>query len=56
MKTDILQFISKMSELEIVDSFNAIERYLLAEMQVHLSCIIFRLLCLVFHDFLPPFV
>ncbi|XP_058227188.1 uncharacterized protein LOC131335722 isoform X2 [Rhododendron vialii] len=33
MKTDILQFISKMSELEIVDSFNAIERYLLAEMQ-----------------------
>uniref|UniRef100_A0A5B6YTJ8 UDENN domain-containing protein n=1 Tax=Davidia involucrata TaxID=16924 RepID=A0A5B6YTJ8_DAVIN len=33
MKTDIQQFISKMSELEIVDSFNAIERHLLGEMQ-----------------------
>lgn len=34
MKTDIQQFISKMSELEIVDSFNAIERHLLEEIQV----------------------
>ncbi|XP_059640577.1 uncharacterized protein LOC132282804 [Cornus florida] len=33
MKTDIQQFISKMSELEIVDSFNAIERHLLGEIQ-----------------------
>lgn len=40
MKTDIRQFISKMSELEIVDSFNSIERYLLAEMQVNLSSFI----------------
>ncbi|KAF6137232.1 hypothetical protein GIB67_036269 [Kingdonia uniflora] len=33
VKTDIHKFISKMSELEIVDSFNAIERHLLGEMQ-----------------------
>ncbi|KAF8378481.1 hypothetical protein HHK36_029823 [Tetracentron sinense] len=33
MRTEIQQFISKMSELEIVDSFNAIERYLLGEIQ-----------------------
>lgn len=31
---DIEQLISKMSELEIVDSFNAIERHLLREIQV----------------------
>ncbi|KAK1314256.1 hypothetical protein QJS10_CPA06g02069 [Acorus calamus] len=30
---DIKTFISKMSELEVVDSFNAIQRHLLAEMQ-----------------------
>ncbi|KAG6627430.1 protein DENND6B isoform X1 [Carya illinoinensis] len=35
MKTDIQQFISKMSELEIVDSFNAIERHLLEELQIY---------------------
>lgn len=35
MKTDIQKLISKMSELEIVDSFNAIERQLLGEMQVN---------------------
>lgn len=34
MKTDIQLFISRMSELEIVDSFNAIERHLLGELQV----------------------
>lgn len=34
MKTDIQQLISKMSELEIVDSFNAIERHILEEIQV----------------------
>ena len=36
MKTDIQHFVSKMSELEIVESFNAIERHLLGEMQVSL--------------------
>ena len=34
MNTDIQHFISKMSELEIVDSFNAIERHLLGEIKV----------------------
>lgn len=34
MNTDIQQFISKRSELEIVDSFNAIERHFLEEIQV----------------------
>uniref|UniRef100_A0A803MXM8 UDENN domain-containing protein n=1 Tax=Chenopodium quinoa TaxID=63459 RepID=A0A803MXM8_CHEQI len=33
LKTDIHQFLSKMSELEVVDSFNAIERHLLGELQ-----------------------
>ena len=33
VKTNIHQLISRMSELEIVDSFNAIERHLLGEMQ-----------------------
>lgn len=33
LKTDVRRFISKMSELEMVDSFNAIERHLLGEMQ-----------------------
>lgn len=33
MKTDIKKFISKLSEVEIVDSFNAIERHLLGELQ-----------------------
>ncbi|KAK1288075.1 hypothetical protein QJS10_CPB19g01469 [Acorus calamus] len=32
---DIKTFISKMSELEVVDSFNAIQRHLLAEMQLY---------------------
>jgi hypothetical protein len=35
MNSNIQQFISKMSELEIVDSFNVIERHLLGEIQVH---------------------
>jgi hypothetical protein len=34
IKTDIHQLISKFSEVEIVDSFNAIERLLLKEIQV----------------------
>lgn len=34
MNTDIRLLISKMSELEIVDSFNAIERHLLGEIQL----------------------
>ncbi|KAL9314344.1 hypothetical protein ACSQ67_019796 [Phaseolus vulgaris] len=34
MKTDIQQLISRLSELEIVDSFNVIERLLLREIQV----------------------
>ncbi|PON86510.1 DENND [Trema orientale] len=33
MKADIQQFISKMSELEIVDSFNAIERHIIGELK-----------------------
>ncbi|CAL9054431.1 uncharacterized protein LOC135675953 [Musa acuminata AAA Group] len=33
MSTDMNKLISKMSEVEIVDSFNAIERHLLAEIQ-----------------------
>lgn len=33
MKTNIHHLISKMSELETVDSFNAIERHLYGEMQ-----------------------
>lgn len=37
MKTDIQQLISKMSELEIVDSFNAIEKYILAEGELQQS-------------------
>ncbi|KAJ4960451.1 hypothetical protein NE237_020361 [Protea cynaroides] len=37
MKTDIQQFIPKMSELEIVDSFNATEKHLLAEIQLQKS-------------------
>lgn len=34
LKTEIHPFISKMSELEAVDSFNAIERHLQGESQV----------------------
>lgn len=34
MKSDIQQLISRLSELEIVDSFNVIERLLLREIQV----------------------
>lgn len=37
MKTDIQEFISKMSEVEVVDSFNAIEKHLQAETQVLLT-------------------
>ncbi|KAM3703273.1 hypothetical protein ACJW31_04G083800 [Castanea mollissima] len=37
MNTDIQQFISKRSELEIVDSFNAIERHFLEEIQLQES-------------------
>lgn len=36
ISTDIQKLISKMSELEIVDCFNAIETHLLAEIQVAL--------------------
>lgn len=34
IKTDIQQLISKFSEVEIVDSFNVIERLLIKEIQV----------------------
>lgn len=34
MYTNVQQFITKMSELEVVDSFNAIERHILVETQV----------------------
>ena len=34
MKTDIKKFISQLSEVEIVDSFNANEIHLLGELQV----------------------
>lgn len=44
MNTDIQQFISKRSELEIVDSFNAIERHFLEEIQVFLPLISYFLL------------
>ncbi|KAK7327630.1 hypothetical protein VNO77_21714 [Canavalia gladiata] len=37
IKTDIQQLISRLSELETVDSFNAIERLLLREMQLQQS-------------------
>ena len=37
LNTDIHKLISKMSEVEIVDSFNAIERHLLGEIQVMTS-------------------
>lgn len=43
MKTEIKQFLSTMSELEIVDSFNAIERHLLEEIQVALLMLTFSL-------------
>lgn len=38
MNADIQQFLSKMSELEIVDSFNAIERHIIGEIKVIHSC------------------
>lgn len=34
MNVDIEKLMSKMSELERIDSFNAVERYLLREMEV----------------------
>ncbi|KAF5196065.1 Dennd6a [Thalictrum thalictroides] len=37
IRSDIHQFLSKMSELEIVDSFNVIEKQLLGEIQLHQS-------------------
>ncbi|XP_065860691.1 uncharacterized protein [Euphorbia lathyris] len=37
MKTDVQLFLSKMSELEVVDSFNAIERHLNGEIQLQQS-------------------
>ena len=37
VKSDIRVFISKMSEVEVIDSFNAVERQLLAEIQVHFT-------------------
>uniref|UniRef100_A0A0V0IWC0 UDENN domain-containing protein n=1 Tax=Solanum chacoense TaxID=4108 RepID=A0A0V0IWC0_SOLCH len=37
MRADIQHFISRMSELEIVDTFNAIERHLLGELQLQQS-------------------
>lgn len=37
MSTDIHKLILKMNELEIVDSFNAIEQHLLGEMQLQQS-------------------
>lgn len=38
MNADIQQYISKMAEIEIVDSFNAIERHIIRELQVTNSC------------------
>lgn len=35
MKTNIQLFLSNMSELEVVDSFNAIERHLNGEIEVN---------------------
>lgn len=35
MRTDIQQLIAKMSELENVDTFNAVERHLIQEIQVN---------------------
>ena len=40
VKSDIRVFISKMSEVEVIDSFNAVERHLLAEIQVLLHILI----------------
>lgn len=39
MNTDINKLLSTMSEVEVVDSFNAIEKHLLAEIQVCLFCL-----------------
>lgn len=35
MRTDIQQLTAKMSELESVDTFNAVERHLIQEIQVN---------------------
>lgn len=35
---DIRSFLSRMSEVEIVDAFTSVERHLLAEMQVSSEC------------------
>ncbi|XP_037491936.1 protein DENND6A isoform X2 [Jatropha curcas] len=45
MKTDIQQFLSKMSELEVVDSFNAIERHLSGEIQMGSGRTTARMIC-----------
>ncbi|KAF4367587.1 hypothetical protein F8388_011226 [Cannabis sativa] len=37
VKADIQQFISKMSELEVVDSFNAIERHIIGDIKLQQS-------------------
>ena len=44
VKSDIRVFISKMSEVEVIDSFNAVERHLLAEIQVHFTATYSRFL------------
>lgn len=56
MKTDMQQLVSKMSELEIVDSFNVIEKLLHRELQVvyitNCSC----LLVLFPHEYMSTFI
>lgn len=42
MRADIRHLISSMSELEIVDTFNAIERHLIGELQ---ACAVLNLWC-----------
>lgn len=49
INTDIHKLISKMSEVEIVDSFNAIERHLLGEIQVVTSLHIWWTVYSLFH-------
>lgn len=42
MNVDIEKLMSKMSELERIDSFNAVERYLLREMEVFSHIFLFK--------------
>lgn len=44
IKSDVRAFISKMSEVEVIDSFNAVERHLLAEIQVRSTAFFTHLL------------